>query len=207
MLLNILLAILVLDCVALTGVILLQRSEGGALGMGGGPSGMFTARGAGDLLSRTTAVLATVFFVLSLGITLLAGHNRTGESVTEHIKVNPLDLQALAKGQAAPSASSAPTAPPLPNAAPPLPNQAPAPALPAQLPTQAPRPTLRPAVRPVAPAAIPQVGVRLPTLPQTGPRPSIVPRPNLNAPVPAETAPAAPAPAAPPPSQQGPATP
>ena len=54
MLLDILLVILVLDCIALAGVILLQRSEGGALGMGGGPAGMFTARGAGDLLTRTT---------------------------------------------------------------------------------------------------------------------------------------------------------
>ncbi|MEI9965727.1 MAG: preprotein translocase subunit SecG [Caulobacteraceae bacterium] len=77
MLLNILLVILVLDCIGLTAVILLQRSEGGALGMGGGPSGMFTARGAGDLLTRTTAILATAFFVLCLGITLIAGHNRS----------------------------------------------------------------------------------------------------------------------------------
>ena len=46
MLLNILLVILVIDCIALTGVILLQRADGGALGMGGGPTGMFTARGA-----------------------------------------------------------------------------------------------------------------------------------------------------------------
>src|SRR4051812_44808424 len=97
MLLNILLVILVIDCVALTGVILLQRSEGGALGMGGGPSGMFTARGAGDLLTRTTAILTVVFFSLSLIISLMAGHSRSGAAVTEHLKVNPLDLNALAK--------------------------------------------------------------------------------------------------------------
>jgi preprotein translocase subunit SecG len=127
MLLNILLVILVIDCIALTGVILLQRSEGGALGMGGGPSGMFTARGAGDLLTRTTSILTIVFFSLSLVITLLAGHNRSGSSLTEHMKVNPLDLQALTKAQKAtqPAASSSPAAPPLPNAAPPLPGAAP----------------------------------------------------------------------------------
>ncbi len=109
MLLNILLVILVLDCIALTGVILLQRSEGGALGMGSGPSGMFTARGAGDLLTRTTSILTTVFFVLSLAITLLAGHSHANSSVTQRMTVNPIDLNALAHPQgAAPPASAAP---------------------------------------------------------------------------------------------------
>ena len=54
MLLTILLVIHILVAIALTGVVLLQRSEGGALGMGGGPTGFMTARGAGDLLTRTT---------------------------------------------------------------------------------------------------------------------------------------------------------
>ena len=109
MLLNILLVILVLDCVALTAVILMQRSEGGALGMGGGPSGMFTARGAGDLLTRMTSIFTTVFFVLSLGITLLAGHTRQNASITQRLKVNPIDISALAGGSSAPApaASSA----------------------------------------------------------------------------------------------------
>ena len=174
MLLDILLVILVLDCIALAGVILLQRSEGGALGMGGGPAGMFTARGAGDLLTRTTWILATVFFVLSLGITLLAGHGRTDSSITDRLKVNPIDLGALAKARqnaanpAVPSSSEA--APPLPTAAPPLPTQA--------LPTQAPRPTLRPVPRPVAalPTSIPDVQIRRPNG-------AAAVRPDLNAPV------------------------
>ena len=139
MLLNILLVILVLDCVALTGVILMQRSEGGALGMGGGPSGMFTARGAGDLLTRLTSILTTVFFVLSLGITLLAGHSRENASITQRMKVSPIDISALATGSSAPApaASSAPAAPPLPsNTAPPLPTAAP------PMPSTAPLPTL-----------------------------------------------------------------
>jgi preprotein translocase subunit SecG len=152
MLLNILLVILVLDCVALTGVILLQRSEGGALGMGSGPSGMFTARGAGDLLTRTTSILTTIFFVLSLAITLLAGHNRSTSSVTQRMQVNPIDLNALAHSQSsAPPASSAPAAPPLPTAAPPLPNAA----APAAMPTQAPRPAAR-GQRPAPP--VPNIG-------------------------------------------------
>ena len=147
MLLNILLVILVLDCVALTGVILMQRSEGGALGMGGGPSGMFTARGAGDLLTRMTSILTGVFFVLSMVITLLAGHERQNASITQRLKVNPIDLSAIANGSSAPApaASSAPGAPPLPGSAPPLPGAAPLPSLATQ--------PLRPALSAPAPAA------------------------------------------------------
>ena len=65
MLLDILLAILIVVCLSLIGVILLQRSEGGALGMsGGGPGAFMTARGTGDLLTRTTQILAAIFFAL-----------------------------------------------------------------------------------------------------------------------------------------------
>ena len=64
MLLGILLAFIVLVCLALAGVVLLQRSEGGALGMGGGPSGFLTTRGAGDLLTRTTWILGGLLFAL-----------------------------------------------------------------------------------------------------------------------------------------------
>src|ERR1041384_6350490 len=68
-----------LVAVALIVTILLQRSEGGALGMGGGGSGLgglFSPRGAADTLTRTTAILAALFFAASLGLTLLAlrGH-------------------------------------------------------------------------------------------------------------------------------------
>ena len=81
MLLAILLTIQIVVSIALTGVILLQRSEGGALGMGGGPSGFMTARGAGNLLTRVTSVLAFVFFVTAIALTI-AGNitvsNRSG---------------------------------------------------------------------------------------------------------------------------------
>src|SRR6476646_5533566 len=69
----------VIVSVALIGVVLLQRSEGGALGMGGGGSGLgnlFSPRGAADTLTRTTAILATLFFLSSLALTLLALHGR-----------------------------------------------------------------------------------------------------------------------------------
>ncbi len=101
MLQNILLTIHILVCIALIGVILLQRSEGGAFGMGGGGSGNFmTARGAGDLLTRITAVLATLFFVLSLTLTLLAGGARRSDSVVDRMSIDKLDMKSLPKAPA-----------------------------------------------------------------------------------------------------------
>jgi len=75
----VLIAIQVMVSIALVIVILLQRSEGGALGMGGGGAGLggiFSPRGAADTLTRTTAILAVLFFVTSLALTLLAIHSR-----------------------------------------------------------------------------------------------------------------------------------
>jgi preprotein translocase subunit SecG len=57
--------------IALVGVVLVQRSEGGGLGIGGG-SGFMSARGAANALTRTTAILAAIFFATSLGLTMLA---------------------------------------------------------------------------------------------------------------------------------------
>lgn len=57
---------------ALVAVILMQRSEGGGLGMGGGPSGLMTARGAADFLTRATTILATLFVLMSIGLAALA---------------------------------------------------------------------------------------------------------------------------------------
>ena len=61
MLLGLLLSLNVLVCLALIGVVLLQRSEGGALGGGGGPTGLVTTSMLGDLLTRTTWVLFSMF--------------------------------------------------------------------------------------------------------------------------------------------------
>ena len=61
--------------VAMVGLVLLQRSEGGGLGMGGG-AGFMTNRGTANVLTRTTAILAGVFFVTSLVLSVLAGIDR-----------------------------------------------------------------------------------------------------------------------------------
>ena len=61
---------------ALVGVILMQRSEGGGLGVGGSSSGFMTARGAADFLTRSTAVLASIFIILAIALAALAGVTR-----------------------------------------------------------------------------------------------------------------------------------
>ena len=81
--------------VALIVFVLLQRSEGGALGMGGGGGGLgglFSPRGAADTLTRTTAILATLFFLTCVGLNLLALHGRNEKSI--------LDTPATSQGPA-----------------------------------------------------------------------------------------------------------
>jgi preprotein translocase subunit SecG len=71
-----LLIVQTLIAVALISVILMQRSEGGGLGVGGSSSGFMTARGAADFLTRSTAVLGGSFIVLSIVMAAIAGANR-----------------------------------------------------------------------------------------------------------------------------------
>ncbi len=70
----------------LVGVILMQKSEGGGLGVGGSPSGMMTARGAGDLLTRTTATLAVLFVALSITLAVLAASEGKTESIDQSLQ-------------------------------------------------------------------------------------------------------------------------
>jgi preprotein translocase subunit SecG len=65
-----------LVALSLIGVILMQRSEGGGLGVGGSSSGFMTARGAADFLSRSTAILGGMFIVLSIVMAAIAGVTR-----------------------------------------------------------------------------------------------------------------------------------
>jgi preprotein translocase subunit SecG len=76
---TVLLVIHVLVTLALIGVVLIQRSEGGGLGIGGGQGmGSFmTGRGTANLLTRTTAILATVFLALSLLLALMTRNSTT----------------------------------------------------------------------------------------------------------------------------------
>jgi preprotein translocase subunit SecG len=101
--------------VALVAVILMQRSEGGGL-TGGSPGGLVSARGAGDLLTRTTAILATLFLISSLGLALLAA-NRSAPRTIDTSLARPVEAPA-GPGEAAPAVgplaipAPAPAAPP-----------------------------------------------------------------------------------------------
>jgi preprotein translocase subunit SecG len=127
--LTILLIIHLILCVALTGLILLQQSEGGALGMGGGggPGSFMTGRAAANVLTRSTTILGVLFFASSLGLTLLSNTDRAPRSVVEQpapaggLPTGPITLPgssapaaqqpAIPEPQAAPAAP-APSAPP-----------------------------------------------------------------------------------------------
>jgi len=193
---TLLIAIDILVCFALICVVLLQRSEGGAFGMGGGPTGLVTARGAGDLLTRTTWILFGLFLALSLGLTLLGAHDRATSSIVEKLKLQHANPNALNQ-PTAPPPGTVPTAPgPTPGSllAPPVsstqaPLSAPAPQPFTTVPNLAPQPAARP--KPARTSA-----ERAEAAP-----PAVTPQPPvLEAPKPAPVAPAKPASDAPAPS-------
>ena len=81
---NVLLVIHIIACIVMTAVIMLQKSEGGALGIGGGGGGgLMTGRGAAGALVRVTMVVGAVFFVTSLGLTTLANRGLDTRSDVE----------------------------------------------------------------------------------------------------------------------------
>jgi preprotein translocase subunit SecG len=81
---TVVLVVHLLIAIALVGVVLLQKSEGGGLGMGGGGmSGFMTGRSTANLLTRTTAILAACFFVTSIGLALLSGNKGTPRSIVD----------------------------------------------------------------------------------------------------------------------------
>lgn len=95
---TVLIVIHLMVVVAMVALVLLQRSEGGGLGMGGG-GGFMTTRGTTNVLSRTTGILAGIFFLTSLLLSILAGVDRKPTSILN------------SGAPAAPTAPGAPTAP------------------------------------------------------------------------------------------------
>ena len=95
---TVLIVIHLMVVLAMIGLVLLQRSEGGALGIGGGGGGFMTGRGAGNVLTRSTGVLAAVFFATSIGLAILA-----------RIEAGPSDIFDTLPGQAEPAAPAPPT--------------------------------------------------------------------------------------------------
>jgi preprotein translocase subunit SecG len=126
---SVLIVIHILIVVALIAVVLLQRSEGGALGTGGGTGSFMTGRGQANALSRATAVLGALFFATALLMSILSSWSRAPHSILEKGSApagqtaptpispgNILDqLKQMEGGSAAPSAPApAPAAPSAP---------------------------------------------------------------------------------------------
>ena len=119
-----LLIVQTLVAAALVAVILMQRSEGGGLGVGGSSSGFMTARGAADFLTRSTAVLGGIFIFLSIALAAIAGVSRQPTTVDTSL-ANQVAPVAPATQQPAPAPGQ-----PASNQAAPAQQQQPAPAVP-----------------------------------------------------------------------------
>lgn len=137
MLMTFLLVVHGLLALALVAVILVQKSEGGGLTGGGNAGGLVSARGAADLLTRTTAILATLFIVSSLGLAWLAGHSNRPKTIDttfarEAAPVGPLGAPIAPAQQGAPIAPALPAPGALPAAPAGQPVPAPADAPPVQ---------------------------------------------------------------------------
>ncbi len=151
--LSVLLTIHMIACVALVVAVMLQRSEGGALGMGGGGTGgVISGRGAAGVLVKTTMGLAFVFFCTSIIMTRLNNDANAAPSTLEQQqqRQTPADPFAPAGGAATTPAPATNTAPATP---------APAPAVDPLAPSTAPATTPAPATTaPTTPAPTPENG-------------------------------------------------
>lgn len=123
-----LLVLHVLIAAALVAVVLVQKSEGGALGMGGG-GGMMTGRGTANLLTRMTTWLAGAFFATSIILALIANQGSRQRSIFDPKQVPPGATGQPRPGPSAPGAPSAP-APGGPGKSAPNGQKTPGPALP-----------------------------------------------------------------------------
>jgi len=115
---TVLLLIHIMVAVALVGVVLLQRSEGGALGIGGGGGGggggFMTGRSAGNALTKATAILAACFFATSMSLSILATHTRSTPSILpagSSDGLAPLQIPATPAPATAPATPATPQAP------------------------------------------------------------------------------------------------
>jgi len=102
--------------ITLIGVVLLQKSEGGALGMGGGGmSGFMSGRSTANLLTRSTAILAAAFFATSIALAVLASEQREARSIIDQGPMPTAPAQPAAPAKpAAPVQPAAPAAPAVP---------------------------------------------------------------------------------------------
>ena len=83
---NIILIINVVLAIVLVGVILLQKSEGGALGLGASQESYISSRSAGSFLTKTTTIIATLFIITSVSLTIISREGVSSSSVLEKIE-------------------------------------------------------------------------------------------------------------------------
>jgi preprotein translocase subunit SecG len=102
---------------SMVGVILMQRSEGGGLGVGGSPTGLMSARGAADFLTRATAILAVLFVVLSIALAALATVQRAPVEIDPSLARQPARTTPLAPLAPAGTPGQPPVVDPLAGAA------------------------------------------------------------------------------------------
>ena len=102
--------------ISLIGVILMQRSEGGGLGVGGSSSGFMTARGAADFLTRSTAILGGLFIALSILMAAIAGATREPVKIDTSLAKSAAPIQSPKQqpGQAPTTPKNNPAAPAIP---------------------------------------------------------------------------------------------
>ena len=102
-----LLIVQTLIAASLVSVILMQRSEGGGLGVGGSSSGFMTARGAADFLTRSTAFLGAAFVILSIALAAYAGATRQATQVDASVANQAAPVAPVAAPVTAPIADQA----------------------------------------------------------------------------------------------------
>ena len=83
---NIILVFNVVLAILLVGIILIQKSEGGALGLGVSQDSFVSSRSAGGFLTKATAVIATLFIITSISLTIMSKEEFSGSSVLEKIE-------------------------------------------------------------------------------------------------------------------------
>lgn len=170
---TVLIVIHLMIVLALVGVVLIQRSEGGGLGIGGG-SGFMSARGTANALTRTTAILAALFFITSLGLGILNRYESRPTDILNRIPATSgqgngiLDSLGGQNGAAAPAAPAAPAGNGVPTG-----GEAPAATAPAAPAASAPAATAPAA--PAAPAPTTETAPAAPQATPAAPAPATVP--------------------------------
>ena len=85
---NVILIINVILAILLVGIILLQKSEGGALGIGASQDSFISSRSASSFLTKTTAIIATLFIITSILLTIISKQGISSSSVLERVEPN-----------------------------------------------------------------------------------------------------------------------